>query len=73
MNQNLIDRYFIYSKIFNHIYIYIYIHTYVKEKDNWRDPSVDGRRILSWIFRKWDVGVWTRSSWLRIRTGGGHL
>jgi len=20
-----------------------------------------------------DVGVWTGSSWLRIRTGGGHL
>ena len=25
------------------------------------------------IFRKWDVGVWTASSWLRIGTGGGHL
>jgi len=22
---------------------------------------------------KWDVGVWTGSSWLRIGTGGGHL
>jgi hypothetical protein len=22
---------------------------------------------------KWDVEVWTGSSWLRIRTGGGHL
>ena len=30
----------------------------------------DNRR---WIFRKWDVGVWTGSSWLRIGTGGGHL
>jgi len=20
------------------------------------DPSVDGRKILRWIFRKWDVG-----------------
>ena len=29
--------------------------------------------ILRWIFRKWDVGVWTGSSWLRIGTGGGHL
>jgi len=28
--------------------------------------------ILSWIFRKWDVGVWTGWSWLRIGTGGGH-
>jgi len=25
------------------------------------------------IFRKWDMGVWTGSSWLRIGTGGGHL
>jgi len=29
--------------------------------------------ILSWIFRKWGVGVWTGTSWLRIGTGGGHL
>jgi hypothetical protein len=34
---------------------------------------VDGRIILRWIVRKWDVGVWTGSSWLRIGTGGGHL
>jgi hypothetical protein len=24
-------------------------------------------------FRKWDVWVWTGSSWLRIGTDGGHL
>jgi len=36
-------------------------------------PGVDGRIILRWIFRKWDVGVWTGSIWLRIATGGGHL
>jgi len=29
-------------------------------------PGVDGRIILRWIFRKWDVGVWTGSSWFRI-------
>ena len=28
---------------------------------------------IKWIFRKWDVGVWTGSSWLRIGTGVGHL
>jgi hypothetical protein len=23
------------------------------------NPGLDGRVILGWIFRKWDVGVWT--------------
>jgi hypothetical protein len=27
----------------------------------------------TWIFRQWDVGLWTGSSWLRIGTDGGHL
>jgi hypothetical protein len=36
-------------------------------------PRLDGRIILRWIFRKWDVGAWTGSSWLRIGSGGGHL
>jgi len=29
--------------------------------------------VLIWMFRKWDMGVWTGSNWLRIGTGGGHL
>jgi len=29
--------------------------------------------ILRWIFRKWSVGVWNGSSWLRTGTGGGHV
>jgi hypothetical protein len=36
-------------------------------------PGVAGRIILRWIFREWDVVVWTGSIWLRIGTGGGHL
>jgi hypothetical protein len=31
----------------------------LRERDNLGDPCVDERIILSWIFRKWDVGVWT--------------
>jgi hypothetical protein len=33
--------------------------------------GVDGRIILGWIFKQWDVGVWTGVSWLRTETGGG--
>jgi len=38
-----------------------------------------GRHRRKWednnkkFFRKWEVGVWTGSSWLRIGTGGGQL
>jgi hypothetical protein len=42
-------------------------------KNHLGDPGVDGRIILSWIFRMWDVGVRTGSSCLRVGTGGGHL
>jgi hypothetical protein len=31
-------------------------------KNYWGKPGVDGRIIFRWIFRKWDVGVWTGSS-----------
>jgi len=37
------------------------------------DPVVDGRIILRWIFRKWDVRVWIGLIWLRIGTDGRHL
>jgi hypothetical protein len=35
--------------------------------------GVDGSMISRWIFRKWDVGVWTGLSWLSIERSGGHL
>jgi len=45
----------------------------VRERERWGDLGVDGTKILRWIFRQWDVGIWTGSSWLRIGTGGGSL
>jgi len=45
----------------------------LRERDHLENQGVDGMIILRWIFRKWDVGVWTGSSWIRIGTGVGHL
>jgi len=29
------------------------------EGDHWGDLGVDGWIILGWIFRRWDVSIWT--------------
>jgi len=42
----------------------------LRERVHLEDPVVDGRITLC---SKWDVGVWTGSSWLRIGTVVGHL
>jgi hypothetical protein len=34
---------------------------------------VDGKIVLKWILKKWDVGAWTRLLLPRIGTGGGLL
>jgi len=44
-----------------------------RERDHWGDLGVDGRIILGWLSRKWDVCVWTGLGWPRIETGGGRL
>jgi hypothetical protein len=28
----------------------------MRERDHLGDPDIDGRIVLKWIFRKWDVG-----------------
>ena len=45
----------------------------LRVRDNLGDPGLDGKIIIIWMFRKWDVGVWTGSSWFRIWTGSGHV
>ena len=45
----------------------------VREGDHLEDTGVDGRIILRWIFRKWDVGACNGSNWLRIWTVKWHL
>ena len=40
---------------------------------HWGDLGVDVWIILSWISRRWDVGIWTGLGWHRIETGGGRL
>jgi hypothetical protein len=45
---------------------------YLRERAHLKDPGVDGRIILRWIFRKWDGGMdWIdvaqyRDSWRAV-------
>jgi hypothetical protein len=41
----------------------------LRERDHLEDPSVNGRIMLRWMFRKWDVRAWTGLIRLRIGTG----
>jgi hypothetical protein len=43
------------------------------ERDHLGDQGVDGRIILRWIFRKYDVRVWRLSSWLKTGAGGENV
>jgi hypothetical protein len=45
----------------------------LRERDHLEGSDVEWMIILRWIFRKWDLEVWTESSWLWIGTRGEHL
>jgi hypothetical protein len=39
--------------------VYSVLWAILRESDHLEDPGVNKRIILRWIFRKWDVGLWT--------------
>jgi hypothetical protein len=45
----------------------------LRDRVHWGDPGVVGRIILRCIFSKYDVWLWTASSWLGIWRGGGPV
>ena len=45
----------------------------LREGDHLEDPALDGRIILRWIFRKWDMGAWIGFIWPGIGTGEGNF
>ena len=45
----------------------------MRKRNHLGDPGVNGRAKVRWIFRKWDVGVWTGERWIKLRTGDGQL
>jgi len=41
-----------------------------RERDRLKDPGIDGRIILKWIFKTWDREDWTRIDLAQDRAAG---
>jgi len=55
------------------IYPYKIVVANLKATDKLRDRSVEGRTMLTWIFRKQSLKVWSIFNWLGIGPSGGLL
>jgi hypothetical protein len=45
----------------------------LRERDHLEEPGIDGRLILRWIFRNWNVREGTGLIWFSVGTGCGQL
>ena len=53
--------------------VYARVGGNLRERNHLENPGIDGRTIIKWIFRKWDMGAWAGLICPRIGPGGGHL